>query len=167
MKCDILVLAALNEERAPFLSLVRSQSTTHRRYVGKHFTYEVFQLFDVFVAIPVMSGMGQLNAAITACKTLDDISPKFIMLLGIAGCMLERGAGGLGDIAISESIIDYEIQKIHDDKIEYRDVVYQCAPQLIRQDHRPPSWANGTMASQALLGHQTTGGNPESYTGLC
>lgn len=133
MKCDILVLAALNEERAPFLSLLRTNSSTHRQYVGKHFTYEVFQLFDVVVAIPVMAGMGQLNSAITACKTLDDISPKFIMLLGIAGCMLDRGNGSLGDIAVSETIIDYEIQKIHDDAVEYRDMVYQCAPQLIRQ----------------------------------
>ena len=153
MRCDILVLAALSEERSPFVDQAKEIAESHRQHNGRHGIYEVFHLHGSKIVVPVMSGMGQLNSAITYCKTMEDISPKFVLLLGIAGCMLPKEKARLGDIAVSESIIDYEIQKIYDDasKNEPRNKEYQCAPNLIKliKDAGSGEWCKHVQSSRS------------------
>jgi nucleoside phosphorylase len=151
MKCDILVLAALSEERSPFVDHAKANAESNRQHSGKHGVYEVFCISESIVVVPVMSGMGQLNSTITYCKAMEDVSPRFVLLLGIAGCMLSKEQAQLGDIAVSESIIDYEIEKIYDDvtKNEPRSKEYQCAPNLIKiiKDAGSGSWCEQIQSS--------------------
>src|SRR5437868_5652645 len=108
MKCDVLLVTALVNEHRPIVELLREQAEVLPRYQGRHFKYDVFKVHDLRVAVPLFTDMGQLNSAVGACRMLEDLSPKFILLLGIAGCLYEPDKGiRLGDVAVSQHIIDY------------------------------------------------------------
>lgn len=74
-------------------------------------------------------GMGQLNAALATKDLVEQWHPKKIILVGIAG-----GLGSkvdLGDIVISEQIVDYELGKITPTGTDQRWSGYQADPILL------------------------------------
>jgi nucleoside phosphorylase len=86
-------------------------------------------------------GMGQLNAALVARDTIDAWHPKRMILTGIAG-----GIGGnvrLGDIVVSEQIVDYELGRVDGTDTPPRWSVYRSDPALLDplRNFREDGWA--------------------------
>lgn len=101
--------------------------------------YETLSPTGLSLVGAVALGMGQLNAVILANKVIQDYNPKKLILVGIAGGLDYKIP--LGDIVISEQIVDYEIGKITPDGFTPRWSVYPCDAGLlngvnnIRGDH--------------------------------
>jgi nucleoside phosphorylase len=74
-------------------------------------------------------GMGQLNAALATKDLLQHWQPKKIILVGIAGGLGSKVE--LGDIVISEQIVDYELGKITPAGTDHRWSGYQADPILL------------------------------------
>jgi nucleoside phosphorylase len=86
-------------------------------------------------------GMGQLNAAIAARDLVDRYHPKRIILVGIAGGL--RPDIQLGDIVVSEQIVDYELGKVSPMGTTPRWSVYRADPLLLDRlrNFRNSEWA--------------------------
>jgi nucleoside phosphorylase len=72
--------------------------------------------------------MGQLNAALATRDIIEAWHPKKVLLVGIAG-----GLGSnvnLGDIVVSEQIVDYELGKVTRKGVDLRWSVYRSDPML-------------------------------------
>ena len=84
--------------------------------------YPVFTLRNgLTVALAPHVSMGQLAAALGTSLMLHDLHPQLVILGGIAGC-IEHEKDGLvhGDVIVSDQIVDYELEKIREDRREIR-----------------------------------------------
>ncbi len=128
MKTDVAVLTALTKELDAFLrhipswEKVRNSETSNRTY------YRSVNKAGISVVAACAAGMGQLNAALLVQEVINTWSPKKIILVGIAGGL--QGEVNLGDIVISDQIVDYEIGKVTPEKLSPRWSVYQSDPGL-------------------------------------
>jgi nucleoside phosphorylase len=97
----------------------------------------------VSVAATCALGMGQLNAALATKDIIDKWRPKKVLLVGIAG-----GLGSdvqLGDVVVSEQVVDYELGKIAAGGVEPRWSVYRSDPVLLDRlrNFQDPEWLSG------------------------
>ncbi len=74
--------------------------------------------------------MGRINAATATNDAIRRWLPRRVLLVGIAGGFSARGVQ-LGDLLISDEIIDYEQQKLTRDGPEVRYEVHQPDPRLL------------------------------------
>ncbi|MBN1314799.1 MAG: hypothetical protein JXA42_05005 [Anaerolineales bacterium] len=77
------------------------------------------------------TGIGQLNAAALARDVVEIYSPKSVILVGISGG-LDRKIP-LGDVVISNQIVDYELAKVTPNGVETRWSVYQPDATLLNK----------------------------------
>ena len=75
-------------------------------------------------------GMGRVEAANAAGDAIRRWRPRYILLVGVAGGMAKAGVG-LGDVLISDQIVDYELQKSTMDKKAIRWQVHRVDPRLL------------------------------------
>lgn len=71
------------------------------------------------VIATLLDSMGNLSAAHATADLIHRWNPRFILAAGIAGG-LDRATQEFGDIAISESIVYYELAKVREDGISRR-----------------------------------------------
>jgi nucleoside phosphorylase len=81
----------------------------------------------VGVVMPT-GGVGRVEAAIATNILLTRAMPSALFLIGIAGGFPANGVA-LGDVIVAEQVVDYEMQRIADDKMELR-------PRIFEADHR-------------------------------
>jgi nucleoside phosphorylase len=84
--------------------------------------------------------MGQINAALLARDVVALFKPRKVILVGIAAGLGKEVS--LGDIVVSDRIVDYEIGKVTPSGTTPRWSVYG-SDALLRErllDHRDPSW---------------------------
>ncbi len=112
-RADIAIVAALDKELDALLRLggpwARHQDTSSIRTY-----YTATTRSGLSVVAARASGMGQINAALLTRDVMALFRPRKIFLVGIAG-----GVGkevSLGDIVISEQVVDYELGKITPDE---------------------------------------------------
>lgn len=140
MKIDVAVITASPLELEAFLrhggpwSQVRSTSHPGRVY------YQSTTKSGLSVIASCALGMGQLNAALAAKDLVVEWSPKALILVGIAG-----GLGKdvrLGDIVVSDQIVDYELGKVTPAGATPRWSVYRSDPGLLGKllNFRDTSW---------------------------
>jgi nucleoside phosphorylase/xanthosine utilization system XapX-like protein len=88
-------------------------------------------------------GMGQLNAALATKDIIQKWRPKKVVLVGIAGGL--RSDVQLGDVVVSEQIVDYELGKITTEGLEPRWSVYRSDPILLDRlrNFQSSEWVNG------------------------
>lgn len=137
MNIDCLMLTAIPKELSSVLYQFR-----HFRPV-KATTPLAFSYFEttaqngmrVIAATP--TGMGQLEAAALAHEAITTFSPKALLLVGIAGG-LDKNIP-LGDVVVSEQIVDYEIGKVTDGGFGPRWSVYRPDARLLA---KAISWQN-------------------------
>lgn len=108
-KADIVILAALDKELDAVLRTkgyweAEQNSEDIRTY------YKTITPNGVRIAAARASEMGQLGAAMLARDAIERFSPKKIILTGIAASLDDDVT--LGDIVISDQIIDYELGKV-------------------------------------------------------
>jgi len=105
-------------------------------------------------------GMGRLQAAAATGDAIRQWRPRYVILIGIAGGIAARGVK-LGDILISDQIVDYELQKLTPAGPEIRWEVHRADPRLVgaARNFSDEGW-------QKLMGTSRPGpGKPRRHIG--
>jgi nucleoside phosphorylase len=135
---DFVIVTALEEERDAVLAKLPDHrklppsETDHRVYFqaelpatfadGSTCTYNVVAL--------TLPGMGRLEAANAAGDAVRRWRPRFVLMVGIAGGISDMGVS-LGDVLISDQVVDYEVQKVTPKGPQVRYSVHQADPGLL------------------------------------
>jgi nucleoside phosphorylase len=130
---DFVLVTALEEERTALLAklpdcqpLPPEPHDIRRYYSGRlpvtlpggepgHYNVVVMQLL----------GMGRVQAATATGDAIKRWRPRYVIMVGIAGGVAAKGAG-LGDILVSQQVVDYELQKLTPEGPEIRWQVHQA-----------------------------------------
>jgi nucleoside phosphorylase len=105
-------------------------------YVQAFYTAEVG---DCRLAIASPTKMGRVHAAVTTADLIRRFSPRFVLLVGIAGGNRAEGVA-LGDIIVSDQIIDYELQRLQPGKPEIRQQAYAVHQRLLSEAQALLGW---------------------------
>jgi nucleoside phosphorylase len=145
---DFVIITALEEERDAVLrkfanvQRIPSISTDIRVYhraelafknpdgTSSHFT----------VAVLCLLQKGRVEAATATGDAIRRWHPRYVLLVGIAGGIAETGVS-LGDVLVSNQIVDYELQEITPEGPKVRYNVYRADPRLL-------------AAAQSLVGEE-------------
>jgi nucleoside phosphorylase len=129
---DVVIITALEEERRAVLA----HFPVSKRFMaadGINVYYQTSMTSQddssktYHVIVLQLLAMGRLNAAHATNDAIRRWNPKSVLLIGIAG-----GIGGkdvrIGDVLVSDQVVDYELQKITSEGPEVRYEVYRVAP---------------------------------------
>lgn len=81
------------------------------------------------VVMPLL-GMGRVDATAATMDAIRRWNPRHVLLTGIAGGVAELGVK-LGDILVSDQIVDYELQKVSNEGAQVRWEVYRADPRIL------------------------------------
>lgn len=133
-KIDFLFVTALPEERDALLRRLPGFSRAAPRKDDVHVYFQA----DLPVAsgaghyrvvvLPLL-GMGRVNAATATADAIKRWRPRHVVLVGIAGGVGARSVA-LGDLLVSEQVVDYELQKITEKGVEVRWSVHKASRRL-------------------------------------
>ncbi|MEN3281481.1 MAG: adenosylhomocysteine nucleosidase [Solirubrobacteraceae bacterium] len=146
-KVDILILTALRRE----LEAVRANSGPWRRE-RDHDTdlayYSTNAYHGLSIAATGMAGMGPLDAAMTTAAALTALRPKRLLLVGICAGIASHIR--LGDVCVSDQVVDYDVGKVRDGAYEPRWRAFPADAQLVREARHfsGSSWADTILASR-------------------
>jgi len=82
------------------------------------------------VIVMCLLGMGRVQAVVATADAIRRWHPRYIMLVGIAGGLAARNVQ-IGDILISDQVVDYELQKLTPEGPEVRWDVQRADPRLL------------------------------------
>ena len=82
------------------------------------------------VVVTDLLEIGRVEAANAVGDAVHRWSPKYILLVGIAGGLAKAGVK-VGDVLISDQIADYELQKFTPENTQIRWSVHRVAPPLL------------------------------------
>lgn len=111
------------------------------------------------IIMPLMA-MGRVKAATATANAISRWHPRYIILIGIAGGIAAQGVR-IGDVLISDKIVDYELQKITTEGPEIRYDVHQADPRLLNacQNYTVENW------SELVQTRRPARGKPTLYVG--
>jgi nucleoside phosphorylase len=123
-RIDFAILTALPEERravinrlgSSFKRLPSTNDDIHTYYQG---TVESIEGNQYNVVVTNQVSMGRVQASTAASSIIRTWKPRYLLLVGIAAGIQEKGVQ-LGDILLSQHIVDYELQKFTNEGIEHR-----------------------------------------------
>jgi len=133
-RADFLLVTALPEERDALLAQLPgyTREPPRRDDVHVYFSANVTTADGAghyrTVVMPLL-GMGRVNAATATAEAIKRWRPRHVILVGIAGGIAARNVG-LGDLLISEQVVDYELQKITANGVEVRWSVHKASRRL-------------------------------------
>jgi len=165
---DFVIMTALQEEHEAILSLlpnVQKQSPNKLDvrvyYVGKVSTeFPDGSVGAYTVALTTQLGMGRVEAANCAGDAIRRWRPRYFLLVGIAGGIAEANVA-LGDVIISEQVIDYELQKETPNGPESRYSVHRSDPRLLGAVRS----LNSIKWPDRIAGERPAGGIPNIIVG--
>lgn len=163
MKADIAVITALPMELDAFLRH-GSQWERIENEIGSIRTYfKRTNEAGVTIVAACASGMGQLNAALLTRDVIDEWAPKKLILVGIAGSLSEEVR--LGDIVVSDQIVDYELGKVTPSGASPRWSVYRSDARLKERllNYRSSEWTT-QVSTERPDGNQSV--IPKIHTGV-
>ena len=70
------------------------------------------------IKVLCLPGMGRVAGALAASNAIHAWHPQYVLLVGIAGGFAPEAQ--LGDVLISDQILDYELQKVGTNTVEFR-----------------------------------------------
>jgi nucleoside phosphorylase len=110
MNVDCLILTAISKELSSLLFQFRHfrPVVSEQSLAFPYFETTAPNGMRIVAGMP--SGMGQLEAAALTRDAIATFNPKAVLLVGIAGGMDKDIP--LGDVVVSEQIVDYEIGKV-------------------------------------------------------
>jgi len=133
-RVDFLIVTALPEERDAVLRRLPGfeRETPRKDDVHVYFradlpTQDGAGSYRV-VVLPLL-GIGRVNAATATAEAIKRWRPRHVILVGIAGGVAARSVS-LGDLLISEQVVDYELQKLTESGIEVRWSVHKASRRL-------------------------------------
>jgi nucleoside phosphorylase len=148
---DFVIVTALEEERDALHALLpdlrRLDPSEHdtRVYFGCDLpvTFPGGRSGTYRVATLSLAKMGRVNAATATADAIRRWRPRFVLLVGIAGGLNARGVS-LGDVLVSDQVVDYELQKLRPDGPEVRYQVHRADQRLLEAaaNFPDPGWAD-------------------------
>lgn len=114
---DILILTATRDEYEAVKAQFRGQTEQLRLRAGSS-VFECIVRFTeqhFYVVIACMNGMGRVQAALASMQLVPRWRPEILVLAGIAGGVEKNGVKR-GDVIIVQKAIDYELQKLEEEK---------------------------------------------------
>ncbi|MDQ3706136.1 MAG: 5'-methylthioadenosine/S-adenosylhomocysteine nucleosidase [Chloroflexota bacterium] len=135
---DFVIITALREELAAVLTKLRAyrRLPPMRHDVRIYYWSEVETAFSdgskhkYNVIVFSLLGMGRVEAANATNDAIKQWRPRYILLVGIAGGLAVNNVK-LGDILVSDQVVDYELQKLTDEGPEVRYNVYRVDPRML------------------------------------
>ncbi|MBN2591294.1 MAG: 5'-methylthioadenosine/S-adenosylhomocysteine nucleosidase [Sedimentisphaerales bacterium] len=140
MKIDVAILTALPLELQAFLR----HGGPWRRLESDRFPGRIYYHFRTQFGVSIIAAcslsIGQLSAALAARDLIDEWKPTVLILIGIAAGINKEVR--LGDIVVSDQIVDYELGKVSPGGVTPRWSVYRSDPVLLSKltDYRDASW---------------------------
>ena len=135
---DFVIVTALEEERDSVLAKLpgHCKLPPTNEDIRVYFSCELPATFDDgskatyrVILVPLLN-MGRIEAANATGDAIRRWAPRYVLLVGIAGGVSEMDVE-LGDLLISDQIVDYEIQKITKEGSEIRYKVHPADPSLV------------------------------------
>lgn len=133
-RADFLLVTALPEERDALLAHLPGAFKLPPRKDDIHIYFRADLPVENgrgsyrVVVLPLL-GMGRVNAATATSEAIKRWKPRHVVLVGIAGGVKARNVA-LGDVLISEQIVDYELQKLTEKGVEVRWSVHKASRRL-------------------------------------
>lgn len=135
---DFVLVTALPEERDALLDKLPGYTKLPPSTddIRTYFHAELPVVFPGGVAstyqviVVSLLGMGRIQAAMATADAIRRWHPRYVLLIGIAGGIAARDIS-LGDILISDQIVDYELQKITPQGAQVRWDVHRADPRLL------------------------------------
>ena len=135
---DFVILTALQEEfkavtnSLPCVQQLPPNHDDDRVYFLSQLpvTFPDGSLGQYRIVVLCLPNMGRVEASAATNDAIRRWHPRFVLLFGIAGGIAEQGVQ-LGDVLISDQIVDYELQKIETDGPKIRYQVYRASPRLL------------------------------------
>jgi adenosylhomocysteine nucleosidase len=145
---DAAIITALEEELNALLLVAGNSSKVDLPGFNGRTYYRMTTPGGKTVVAVRAFGMGQVNAAVLATAITQSFAPGILLLTGIAGGINKVA---LGDVVVSDQIIDYELGKEMPGVQERRPQVYRASANLIDIAKR------SSMAEQGAPWHQMIG----------
>jgi nucleoside phosphorylase len=135
---DFVIITALEEERDAMLAKLpgyRRLNPTNddiRTYYKASVEANFAEGEPVTYSIMLTSllGMGRVQATMATSDAIRRWRPRYILLVGIAGGVEAKGVR-LGDVLVSEQIVDYELQKLTADGAQVRWQVHRADSRML------------------------------------
>jgi nucleoside phosphorylase len=146
---DFVIITTLDEERDALLAHLPNpkqlppSTTDIRIYYQAQLpttpTNGATATYNIIVTSPL--GMGRVQASTATSDAIRRWQPRYVMLVGIAGGVAAKGVR-LGDILVSDQIVDYELQKTTPEVPEIRWDVQRADPRLLNavRNFKPLDW---------------------------
>jgi len=150
---DFVIVTPLAEER----DAVLNRLTGHEQLPPSEEDIRVYYRAEVPVSFPdgsrsrysvivlPLARMGQTEAASATGDAVRRWRPRYVLLVGIAGGIEKEGVR-LGDVLVSDQVVDYELQKLEAGNAEFRWQVHRPDQRLLiaAQNFRDESWRDTT-----------------------
>lgn len=169
---DFVIITALREELEALLDKLPSPQRLPPIDEDVHVYYQANLPITFSNGIPgsyrlvLMSllGMARVQAASTTPDAIRRWHPRYILLVGIAGGIVEAHVKR-GDVLIPDQIVDYEHQKLTNDGPQVRWDVHRADPRILEAaKHQGENWHRLIKErrpqrgkSQCLIGPMATG----------
>ncbi|CAG1010987.1 Regulatory protein AfsR [Anaerolineales bacterium] len=167
-KADFVLITALPEERDALLDNLPGyrQLPPDNESIRNYFQADLPVVFSdgstgtYRVIVMCLLGMGRIQAATATADAIRKWQPRYIILVGIAGGIEARDVR-IGDILISDQIIDYELQKLTSQGPEIRWEVLRADPKLLDacRNYRSETWQESIQIQRPRKG------KPRRHTG--
>ena len=145
---DFVIITALEEERDAVLAQLpeprqlppsrEDVRVYHWATVPAPFAEDPDHRYRVVVTS--LLNMGRVEAANATGDAIRRWQPRYVLLVGIAGGIAESDVK-LGDILVSDQVVDYELQKITTDGPKVRYSVHRADPRLLGAAQNLPATA--------------------------
>jgi nucleoside phosphorylase len=133
--CDFCILATNSRELSALLNLVKDVSkldgAEYPLYSVRIPSLADSTQSDLTGLIMSTNAVGRVEAAIATSLLLRTATPRWLLLVGIAGGIPANDVA-LGDVLIATRIIDYEYQRLADIQPERRLRVYSASESLLK-----------------------------------
>ncbi len=140
---DFLIITALAKERDAVLAQLDTPRKIQRHGSPTYYraTIPAYAEEGVYeVAVTMLSQMGNVEATQHTLRAIQDLSPDYVLMVGIAGGV--EGSVRLGDVVINTQVIYYEQVKQRPDGPDHRPQIYPADPRLLEraQNYSDITW---------------------------
>ncbi len=134
---DFVIITAMKEERESIGKLLGARKLPpsnddirfyHAAGLDTHFSDGEAATYRV--VLTQLLNMGRVQAATATSDAIKKWNPRYVVLIGIAGGVAKNGVK-LGDVLVSDQIVDYEVQKVTPDAIRTRWEVHRADPRML------------------------------------
>jgi nucleoside phosphorylase len=137
-KVDFVIITALEEERDAMLGKLPGYRrlnptnddirTYYKASVEANFAEGEPVTYNIMLTS--LLGMGRVQATMATSDAIRRWRPRYVLLVGIAGGIKAKDVQ-LGDVLVSEQVVDYELQKLTADGSLERWQVHRADPRLL------------------------------------